>query len=250
MRNGPNGWVTERTTLSFVEVTIMGLFAKAAAKVTSEVGGAKKKKASTTWLVGGKKDDARQEKLHNAVHQLVTLAGEAKTIDAKMKVHKATVYDYANDMFFRSYADGECFPETPMQVQNGDGEKVTFVVQDRAGQYPVKDEQVEQLIAILGEDAAKALMFEETKIGFNRDILALPGVTEAVEKALERAIGKLVADEVLTAEQAEALIQADMKRSFKSDIPQRLVQICGTDTTKMAAVMDALGSTCVRYVKP
>ena len=53
-----------------------------------------------------------------------------------------------------------------------------------------------------------------------------------------------------TAEQAEALIQADMKRSFKSDIPQRLVQICGTDTTKMAAVVDALGSTCVRYVKP
>jgi len=227
----------------------MGLFAKAAAKVTSEVGGGKKKKASTTWLVGGKKDDAKQDRLHTAVHQLVVLSGEAKTVEAKMKVHKAVVFEYANDMFFYSYADGECFPETPMQVQNSDGEKVTFVVQDRAGQYTVKDEQVEQLIAILGEDATRALIFEETKIGFNRDILALPGVTEAVEKALERTISKLVADETLTAEQAEALISADMRRSFKSDIPQRLVQICGTDTTKMAAVVDALGSTCVRYIK-
>ena len=228
----------------------MGLFAKAAAKVQSEVGGGKKKKASTTWLVGTKKDDAQQQRLHDAVHQLVTLAGEAKTIEAKMKVHKSTVFEYANDRFFQTYAAGECFPETPMQVQNGDGEKVTFVVQDRAGQYAVKDEQIEQLIAILGEDAAKALVFEETKIGFNRDVLALPGVTEAVEKALERAISKLVAEETITAEQAEALIQADLKRSFRGDIPQRLVQICGTDTTKMAAVVDALGSSCVRYIKP
>ena len=239
----------ERTTISWLEVSLMGLFAKATAKVKTEVGGSSKKKANTTWLVGGKKDDAKQEKLGNAVHQLVVLSGEAKTIEAKMKVHKALLYEHGNDMFFATYAAGECFPETPMNIQNADGEKVTFVVQDRAGQYAVKDEQIDQLCAILGEDGAKALVFEETKIGFNRDVLGLPGVTEAVEKALEKAIGKLVADETITEEQAEALIQADVKRSFRSDIPQRLVQICGTDTTKMAAVVDALGSSCVRYIK-
>jgi hypothetical protein len=116
----------------------------------------------------------------------------------------------------------------------------------RAFSGMVESGKLEQMIQARIEGCVKSALDECTGYGsaFSKML------KEAVEKALERTIAKLVADEVLMPEQAERLIAADMKRSFRSDIPQRLVQICGTDTVRMAAVVDALGSTCVRYVKP
>ena len=229
----------------------MALFANAAAKVASQAGGAAKAKPkSTVWMVGkGEKAQEREKQVSEAVHQLVELTRQAKTIESKMGLHKNVIKGFAEDMFFSTYLDGERFPETPMQVINSDGEKATYIVQDRSGQYAAKDEQVDQLTQILGEDAARNLVYEEVTIGFDRTLLAVPGVSEVVEKALERAIGKLVADELLPADQAENLIVATMKRSFRPGIQERLVQICGKNRDRMEAVVDALGSTCVRYVK-
>lgn len=224
----------------------MGLFAKAAAAKQEKQGVAKKtKKKRTTWLVG----DPASEKVAESVHELTQLSADKKAIDAKMKVHKAVVLPYAEAQFFSTYADAGVFPETPMIVQNASGEKATLVVQDRSAQYGVKPEQEEELAELLGADAANDLFYEETTIQFNRDVLAVEGVSEAVEKSLERALTKLVKDGVLDEEQAAELIDPVVKKTFKPGTLQRLAVICGRDTQKMEEFTDAMGSSCTKYVK-
>ena len=224
----------------------MGLFAKAAAKKQSATKSAKKPKKQTLWAVGGNDETA---KVAESVHEMALLTAKKKTIDAQMKVHKAVILPFAESRFFNSYADTGVFPETPMKVQTSNGEACTLVVQDRSAQYGVKADQEEALEELLGADAVDDLLYEETRIAFDRDVLAIEGVSEIVEAALERAISKLMREEVLTEEQAGALIDPIVKKTFKPGTLQRLPLICGRNTSKMEEFVDVMGSSCVKYVK-
>lgn len=222
----------------------MGLFNKAAEKSASKAKSAKPKK-STTWVVGDPEGDA----VGKAVHELVELTAQAKAIDAKKKLHATIVMKHAKQNHVADFCELGVAPDTPMLIQNTDGEKVTFVVQDRGGQYNVKPEQQDALAQLLGQDAAEALLYTETTLGFDRTILGLPGVSEAVEKALERVVTKLVKEGTVTEDQADELITAKQKTSFVPGTLDRAATIVGRDTTKLAAFLDAMGSSCTRYVK-
>lgn len=220
----------------------MSLFATAAAKTETKPTKAKK---NTTWVVGDPEGDA----VAKAVHQLVELTAQEKAIAAKKKMAATVVLKVAKTNHVADFCDLGVPPDTPMIVQNDDGEKVTFVVQDRSGQYAAKPEQIDALVQLLGKDAADELTFSETSIGFDRTILAIPGVSEAVEKALQTAINKLVKTEKLTGDQAGELITAKVKTAFRPGTLTRAAEISGRDTTKLAAMLDALGSSCTRYIK-
>lgn len=222
----------------------MGLFAKAAAKTKEATGGnGGSKKKNTTWSVG----DPAGDQVGKAVHELVVLSAEEKAIKAKKALFETTVSNYAERRFVEDYADLGVFPETPLCVVNADGEKVTYVVQDRSAQYRVKPEQKEALIQLMGEDAAADLLYEEVGLKFNRLVMAKPGVADAVEKALEQCITKLMKAGKLTEE--DELVEADVKESFKPGTLDRLGILCGSDTTKMKAFLEAMGSSAVRYIK-
>jgi hypothetical protein len=224
----------------------MALFQKAVAKQESAKASAPKKK-STVWLV--EKDSAESE----AVSQLVELTGQSKAIEARMGVFKSAVKSFGEESYVRDFAFTGVSPETPMVVQNEKGEKVTFVVQDRSAQYDVKLEQQEALASLLGEDRAKELLFTEVTFGFNRDVLALPGVQEVIEAALERAVKKLMDDSagkpLLTPEQAELLLDVKQKTAFKPGTLERLSLICGKDVVKIQGMLEIMGSSATRYVK-
>lgn len=221
-----------------------GLFAKAAAKKSET---APKTKKQTVWLVG------EGDKVGVAVKSLIELTAVAKATEAKMTVHKQVVKEFADEKFVNEYAASGVSPETPLLVQNADGEKVTFVVQDRSSQYQVKDDQREALEALLGSDRAADLLYTDTTFGFNRDVLALPGVQEVIEKALEGAVRKLVDDKdgkpILTPEQAELLLDVKSKTAFKPGTLDRLALICGKDTVKIEQFLNIMGSSATRYVK-
>ncbi len=221
----------------------MGLFAAAKERV-AETGTTKSKK-STTWVVGDPNGDA----VGKAVHELVELSAQEKAIAAKKKLFATVVAKHASTHFVQDFCALGVQPETPMVVQNTDGEKVTYVVQDRGGQYNVKPEQQDALQQLLGADLAASLLYTETTFGFDRTVFSLPGVSEAIEKALEAAVKKMVKDEVLTAEQADTLIQAESKTSFKPGTLDRAAEYCGRDTTKLQQFLDAMGSSCTRYIK-
>lgn len=221
----------------------MALFQKAAAKSAAKPA---KQKKTTTWVVGNTEESERVAK---SIHELVTLHSQEKIIDAKKEIHLAVVMNAAKDLHVAEFCSRGAPPETPMLMQNNDGEKVTFVVQDRGGQYNVKEESLEAMRQILGDDAADELVYTETTIGFNREIMALPGVSDAIEKALEAAVAKLIKSHMLTEEQAEELITAAQKTSFKPGVLTRAAEICGRSTVKLSQFLDAMGSACTRYVK-
>lgn len=218
-----------------------GLFNKA--KATAAAAPKATKKKETVWLVPAGSKEAV------AVTELVALTRQAKAVEAKMGVYKGTLKDFGETNYVGDYVKAGVSPETPMTIQNPDGDKVTFVVQDRSAQYGVKDDQKQALVDLLGEDAAAEMLFEETSFGFNRDILALPGVMEVVEKALEGAIKKLVDGGVLTEEQTGELLDVKTKTAFKPGTLDRLVLIAGKDTTKVGQLLEIMGSSATRYVK-
>lgn len=220
----------------------MGLFAKAAEKSKAATTTAKATK-STTWAVG----DPEGDQVGKAVHELKVLSAQIKATEAKMALHETVVSNFAQRRFIEDFAGTGVFPETPMCVVNSDGEKVTYVVQDRSSQYKVKPEQKEALVQLIGADAAANLLYEETALKFNREALAKPGVAEAIEKALDAAIKKLVAAGKLSED--DEVIAADVKESFKPGTLERLGIICGQDTVKMKAFLEAMGSSAVRYIK-
>lgn len=221
----------------------MGLFAAAKGRVAST--GPAKTKKTTTWVVGDPEGDA----VGKAVHELVELSAQEKAIAAKKKLFATVVAKHASTHFVQDFSALGVMPETPMTVQNSDGERVTYVVQDRGGQYNVKPEQQEALSQLLGPDLAASLLYTETSFGFDRTIFAIPGVSECVEKALEQAVRRLVEDVVLTGDQADALITASEKTSFKPGTLDRAAEYCGRDTTKLTQFLDAMGSSCTRYIK-
>lgn len=222
----------------------MGLFAKAQQSKKSEE---PKKAKGVAWLAG----DPAGDTVAKSVKELVRLSAEAKAVEAKMGIHKTVVKKFAEERYISSYAEAGVGPETPMYVQNADGEKVTYVVQDRSGQYGVKDEQKEALAQLLGPDAVEGLLFDEVSFGFNRMIMLIPGVQEVIEKALEGAIKKLTTGPkaILTEAQAEALLDVDQKTAFKPGTLDRLAVIVGQDTGRIKQFLEIMGSSATRYVK-
>lgn len=220
----------------------MGLFAKAKDKKKATPS---KPKKNTTWSVG----DPEGDKVGKSVKELVRISGEMKALNSKMGVHKQIVAKYADQSFVRDFADLGVMPDTPMKVVNTDGDTVTYVVQDRGGQHKLKDDQIETLEQVLGEDVVEDLLYTETTIKFNRSVMALPGVSEAVEKALESAIKRMVKNEVIDEETADELVEVDEKTAFKPGTLDRAATLTGRDQTRLSAMLDAMGSSCCRYVK-
>ena len=220
----------------------MGLLKKAQAKSETAP---KAKAKGVAWLVG----DNEAVEVGKSVHELVRLAADVKAAEAKMELHKNNVKRFANERFVQSYADSGLAPESPMAVQNMDGEKVTFVAQDRSSQYKVTEEQENALVNLLGADLTNDILYEQVTFSFNREIMAIAGVTEAVDEALEKLVQKLKSKGVLSDTQADSLIDADSKKTFVPGMLQRITQLVGRDTSRIRKLLDIMGSCCTRYVK-
>jgi hypothetical protein len=240
------------TTLYLKEGSMPGLFTKATEKAAEKKPAAKRAKG-TAWEVGQTTEGMA---VCTAVEELVKLDAKKKELDAQMKVRKGVVHRFAAAQHIADFAENGLPPDTPMKVMTAKGETVTFVVQDRSGQYKVSAEQEGALADLLGEDAAQSLLYTETSIGFERSILAKEGVGEAVEAALESAIAGLVEAGTLSEDQAGELIQASQKTSFKPGTMDRMAEICGQGATtseekenRMTQFADIAGSSCTRYVK-
>lgn len=221
----------------------MGLLSKAVNRVQEPK--ASKKKA-TTWTVG---TDPQQAQLEEAIHQLVTLKGEEKRIEAKMSPYKSLLKRYCEENFVRDFATSGYFPETPMQLVNQAGEKVTYVVQDRTETTAIKEDQVELVRDLLGEDGAARVLCNRTTFNLNPILMGDERVAAVVDKHLTAAVEELVGTEVLKPETADELVEARRFQGFKPGLVERLTEFCGRNTALLQGVLEAMGSACIRYVK-
>jgi len=220
------------------------LFAKAVEKKQIQAGEAKATNKGQLWTVG----DPTGDEVGKAVHELILIKAQKKALEGREGIQKTVVANFAKRRFISEIAANGVLPETPMKVQNADGEQVTYVSQDRSGLYGVKPEQKQMLGELLGEDVAENLLYTEVSFKFNRDVMAKPGVSEALDKILQAAIAKLVKSGVLAEE--DELVQADVKESFKPGTLSRIGQLCGSDTEKIGSFLEIGGSSFTRFILP
>lgn len=219
----------------------MDLFSSARKKQAAQPA----KSKGTPWMVG----DPNGDQVGKCVDELVRLNAELKAIEAKMDVAKGVVKKYALKNLCSDVAQRGVLPETPMYVQNADGHKVTFVLQDRSSQYKVKEDQQDALASMLGPDAASDLLYTEVTYSFNRDVLAVPGVQEAIGAAVSAVVQELRENGVLSDEQAGSVFSAEEKTAFKPGTLDRVAVIVGRDSTRIKQFLDIMGSSATNYVR-
>jgi hypothetical protein len=220
----------------------MALFAKAKARSKETV---KKSKKETVWTLDSGEED---KKVSESITKFRETSAQIAELDAKKKLHASIITRVVKDLHVRSFCERGVPPEGPMVLRTPNGEQVNFVVQDRGGQYPLSDDTIEMFRQLIG-DAIDGILYTETKISFDRATMAIPGVSEAIEKALESAIKKLINNETLTAEQADELIVAEQKTAFKPGTLERSAEICGRDPEMLTQFLDIMDSSCTRYIK-
>lgn len=218
-----------------------GLFAKLSKQAAPST---KAPKKSTTWNVGGTEES---KKVSESLTQLVRLSADSKSLEARMSIHKGVILKHAKESFYRDYAADGIKPESPMIVRNADGDQITFVVQDRSGSATIKDDQRAELERLLGEDGVEKILVNETDFKFSRAALELPAVMKVVEKHLEAALAELEKKGILP--EGVDLLEVEQAVRVRAGTIDRLGLIVGKDSTKMAEVVEAMGSSVTKYVK-
>lgn len=222
----------------------MSLLSKAKDKAKAGITQAKPKR-NTTWTAG----DPNGDRVAASLKELAQINADLKALEAKKKIHAGIVGSYAEQNFINDFCELGVLPDTPMKVVDNEGNSVTYVVQDRGGQYKLQEVQIQVLKEVLGEDAAESLLYTQHTFSFSRSIMAIPGVADAVDKALTATVRKLVKDEVLTEEAGDELLVVDEKIAFKPGTLDRAASLVGRDKTRLKAFLDAMGSSCCRYIK-
>ena len=213
------------------------------AKVAAPATPAKKTKA-TVWVADGS-GDKTLEGIEADVSTIISAHASMETFKNQKAQAAGRVLKYATSRFIEDFARVGVLPETPMSVGNRKGEDVTYVVQDKTASAKVSDEQIGGLVELLGEDAANAILIEETGYSFDSDILAQDGVSEALSAAIEAT----VAAGKLTPEQAEGLVKATTVRKVKAGTLARLADVCGKNRVLLEQVFATLNGPVCAYIK-
>jgi len=231
----------------------MGLFAKVAG--AAKVAEPKRVSKGTAWKVT---DPAQVAQVDDAINGFVALDREIKAIGGRQKPLKTFLASFCEDLFIRDFARLSILPETPMNLFSSKGEKLTYVVQDRSSASKVGDDQIDAIKNEFGEEVLAKLVGEVTTFGFNQVLMQDERVSSVVEKHLMAAIeeltspsgkGKSAEPAVLTADQAEQLIEADKKVTFFPGSVARLPSIVGSNVASLKAALEIMGGACVRYPK-
>lgn len=203
-------------------------------------------KKSTIWEVP-------DGEISDAIEGLTKLTLESKALEGRMNILKTKIKEAAEELFANEYAETGLVPEAPIVMQTKEGVKLNYIVQDRSSQYDVKEDQINELKSM--KFPVDEMIYEENTFKFDREIMAIPGVTEALDKAVTTAINKLVSTEVLSSEEAEALVVVDKKVAFKSGVLNRIGQYIAKVRSKeeraelITSFLDTAGSNFTRYVR-
>lgn len=219
-----------------------GILARAKARAQASTAEAASTKG-TVWLL------SPEDPLNSSVERLIKLEDDAKALEGQMSVHKLKLKQFGDQSFASACVDKGKLPDSPLIIQSAAGQSVKFVVTDRSNQYAVKADQVVALESLLGKDGAEKILYEEYSFRLNSEILAVDGVAQAVEKALEAVVKKLVQAGTISYDQGESLVQVDSKKTFKPKTLERLIEICGRETARVAGFLQAMGASATRFIK-
>ena len=141
-------------------------------------------------VIDGKLGGADQE-VAEAIDEFVSADGREKTAKAEKGMAKSTALPHCLTNFLETFAKAGRCPEksikfrTP-EIKDGEGKvikkasQVTLVIQDRGEQYVVSDEQMQTLIALVGEETTDEIVKHDMTFEFNNDVLNKDGIMPAL----------------------------------------------------------------------
>lgn len=213
---------------------VMGLLTKVRASASAAA--SSKKPSGTTWKLEPRHNDS--------VQLLVDLKSQIKALEAQVKPLAAELTNVASQLYCEHVMSSGMSPETPVKLSTSKN-VLTFVQQRRSGK--VTDADVDVMRDVVGDDVLD-LVYEETSISFNPTILNKEGVFRIVEKHLDAAVRQMLKEGVATSEEVDELMHAETMRTWVPDVQNRGARLCD-NADKLGEFYDALGSSCVRYVK-
>ena len=213
------------------------LFQKAAAKAGATASDTKGKKKQNIFPV-------EDPEVAQAIDDFVHAHDEMKRAEADKEVASGVAKPFCRAEFLKQFAEAGRKPET-IKFRTPEGNTVTFVVQDRGERYSVSEEQMETIKTLIGRKKTKQIIVEDMTFSFNNVVLSKAGVMNA----LGDKITELVAEEVLTEDEAANLLVATERTTVRKGVLDDLADLCGNDTDTMEALMDALGSHQSHYIK-
>jgi hypothetical protein len=182
-----------------------------------------------------------------AVDDFAAAKTKIKDAEADKEVAKSVLAPVYVDFFFEHFAS---FGSPPDKVQiKGNTSTLDLIVQDRSGQHAVKDEMVDAIKTVVGEEALANLIVESTTFKFDPVLVGKPGVTAILEKHLEKMLDELKKTKALSDTELNVFIQADTKRVVRPDTLESFPDLCGKDKTQMVMLAEAIGSNIVMYPK-
>lgn len=222
----------------FDGVSIVGIFTEAAARGTTTNRTEAKKK--TIWSVTATK----------IVKALAAFRGakeEEATAKAKIAAPKETLEKYAVNHLVEVCVETNALPTFPVSIQSPEGTAVTFVVQNRTSSVAVTPDQIDKLGELLGVKEAEELIETSTEFKFNPKVLENQKCMVALEKLLATTERKLQENGHLASDQS--IIVATTKKTFSSDILERMVALCEGDPEKMEKFIEIIGSSITMFVQ-
>lgn len=221
----------------------------------------------------------------NDITEFLKLQAEKKALEGRAAIFKSRLTREANDRLVAHLVNTGTLPSTPTRLVNGNGESVTYVVQDRTGSKVIDDVTLGLLEDLLGPEAAQKLVVDEGEFSLNRDVMSRDGVSEVVEQTLDRAFSgikfsekesRLVKKAITALESAipadklesiraalfgvvavgqigqddvDALFSYKRVRHLRATVIPTMSQICGGVKDKIVEFLDVIGGACVRYIK-
>ena len=166
-----------------------------------------------------------------AIDEFVAADGREKVAKAEKGMAKSTALPHCLTEFLETFAKAGRAPEksikfrTP-EIKDEDGKvikkasQVTLVIQDRGEQYVVSDEQMETLIALVGEETTDKIVKHDMTFKFNNEILNKDGIMLALGAKIQSLVtGDLAAQalkELLAAcKTLPAALKTEMSAALK-----------------------------------
>jgi hypothetical protein len=214
----------------------MGVFAKVAAN--AQATSSKSKKDDDLVL------ENAPDHIKAKVDLFVTKKKEAKAAgDEAKKINDQILNEWLWPEYVGMFIKDRVQPEH-VKIK-GVNTTVGLIVQDRSGNYNVKDDQLDIMIGILGEKRAKSLVHDWTDYSFNNELLNKPGVIEILEKAMK----EMVETKVLTQDEVDKLLVGEYRRTFKPGVLARLPELSEGDQEQALTVIDGLKTNVVKYLQ-
>ena len=234
------------------------LFARA---TSNEASKPKKKEKGTVLVIPQDLDsDGKLQGESKFLNEAVDIAIKAKReMDAakgRLGAAVGLLSTHAEEAWCATYATGSVKPPTPVTIQNHDGSKATYVVQDKCGQNHIDDDQIELLGILLGTEVATELVETRETYSFDPAVMeqAAEGPRARKDETVQDVIFGIVSDAIgkstkLSDDQKTDLIVSVTKKYMKKNTLPRLAELCGSNVGKIQSFLQAAGSAIVRYIK-